>query len=57
MVRIPSNLQVASQAASNRLLEKQWRARVWMRANPFAYAMNMKLKSFYKHSAKSKAMT
>ena len=55
-MNIPVHIQTVSQAQSDRLLEKQWRARIWMRANPFAYAMNMKLKSFYKHSAKSKAM-
>ena len=35
---------IVSQAAQDRLLEKQWTARVWMNQNPFARAANCQVR-------------
>lgn len=43
--------QIVPQPDIDRLLEKQWRARVALRKNPFAYALNLKWR---RHFAKAK---
>jgi hypothetical protein len=52
MIKIPQHIETVPPEASARLLEKQWRANVWMRSNPFARAMNLKLKRHFQQSAK-----
>ncbi len=49
---IPHHIEPVSQEAIARLHEKQWRARVWMRGNVFASAMNAKLRVHLKRCAK-----
>jgi len=49
--RIAATVQPVTPQESARLLEKQWRARVAMRANPFANAMNVRWKHYYRRAA------
>ena len=35
---------IVSQAAQDRLLEKQWRARMWIAQNPFAKSANCQVR-------------
>jgi hypothetical protein len=42
---IRTGIETVPPEAVARLHEKQWRAKVWMKQNPFANAMNAKLKS------------
>lgn len=51
MLYIPTKLKPVSEEESARLLEKTWRARVWMKSNPFARAMNARLKCHLKRVA------
>ena len=53
MIKIPKYVQTVPNEASARLLEKQWKAKVWMRSNPFARAMNLKLKRHFQQKEKS----
>lgn len=47
-VKIPRGIVTVEQGAVDRLLEKQWRARIALKRNPFARAMNLKLRRFYR---------
>ena len=40
--------QVVTQAEMDKLLLKQWQSRVWMRQNPFAHAMNLKVRRYFR---------
>ena len=51
-IKIPLGFEVVEQGPRDRLLEKQWRARIAMKRNPFARAMNLKWKKFFRDSAK-----
>jgi hypothetical protein len=46
-------VRVVPSAESARLLEKQWRAKVYFMACPFRRAMNQRWRVFYKEAAKS----
>ena len=47
MIRIPQHIETVPPEASARLLEKQWRARIALRRNPFAYALNLRWRKFF----------
>ena len=44
-----------TQDQADQLIEKQWRARVWMSQNPFARAMNLKVRLYFKGKCDEKA--
>jgi hypothetical protein len=48
-IKIPTSIQTVPQGACDRLLEKQFYARVWMNQNPFANAMRAKLKVYLRN--------
>ena len=50
MIRIPQHIETVSPEASARLLEKQWRARLALRRNPFAYALNIRWRAHFNKS-------
>ena len=56
-VKIPRCIVTVDPRVSARLLEKQWRARTALKRNPLAKAMNIKLRIFYRDSARAVAMT
>jgi len=47
-VTLSKKFVFTTQCEQDRLLEKQWRAKVWMRENPLAYAMSLKVKRFFR---------
>lgn len=51
-VKLPSDLRVTPQPACDRLLERQWRARVQLWNSEFAYAANLRLRSHFRKEAK-----
>ena len=54
MVIIPRNIETVPPEAAARLLEKQWQARLSLRQNPLAYALNCKWRSSYNKQIRSR---
>ena len=50
-VQLPQHLPMADPAHSARLLEKQWRAKIWLTANPYARLLNLNWKKYFRDSA------
>lgn len=50
MVKIPEHIETVPPEASARLLEKQWRARIALRTNLFAYALNLQWRAHFNKS-------
>ena len=50
-------VQIVAQADIDRLLEKQWRARIALRRNPYAYALNVRWRKEFADRLKKKQFT
>jgi len=42
-----SHIEPCTQAEMDRLFDKQFVARMWLHKNPFAFAMNMKIRRYF----------
>lgn len=53
-IEIPTWMETVTQDEQDKLLEKQFQARVWLGTNPFANAMRAKIKAIFNQRIKLK---